>query len=191
MSSMTERIAFGTLLICTWLVAGGLADAQAVRISKEKVSPQTAVSSLTISVSPASVNFNLVSGGISNGSSSIAVTTTWGGSICLFTCTINLYAYFADANAALSGGAPAVNIPSSEVLGQVTTGTPTTFTPFTQSNPVGGAGASLKLFQQSSVLYWGGGSRTDALNLQINLSPQPQLPAGTYTGTLYIQAQSL
>jgi len=191
MGSMTGRIAFGTLLACTWMLAGSLAEAQAVRISKDKISPQTAVSSLTVSVSPATVNFNLVSGGISTGSNPIALTTTWGGSLCLLTCTINLYAYFADANAALSGGSPAVNIPSSEVLGQVTTGTPTTFTPFTQTNPVGSAGASLKLFQQSSFLYWGGGSRTDALNLQIDLSSQPQLPAGTYSGTLFIQAQSL
>ena len=191
MGSMTGRIAVGALLACIWILASNLAAAQAVRITREKVSPQSAVSSLTISVSPATVNFNLVSGGTSTGSNPIAVTTTWGGSLCLFTCTINLYAYFVDANAALSGGSPAVNIPSSEVLGQVTTGTPTTFTPFTQTNPVGGAGASLKLFQQSSVLYWGGGSRTDALNLQINLSSQPQLPAGTYSGTLFIQAQSL
>jgi len=191
MGSMTGKLVLGALLASTWMFASVPAEAQAVRLSKDKVSPQTAVSSLTISVSPATVHFNLISGGVSNGSNAVSVTTTWGGSICLFTCTINLYAYFADANAALSGGSPAVNIPSSEVLGQVTTGTPTTFSPFTQTNPVGGAGASLTLFQQSSVLYWGGGSRTDALNLQINLSAQPQLPAGSYTGTLYIQAQSL
>lgn len=119
------------------------------------------------------------------------MTTSWNGSICLLICTVNVYAYFANANAALSGGAPIVNIPSSEVLGQVPTGIPTAFTPFTQSSPLGGAGASLQLFQQTVFLLTFGNSRTDALNLEIDLSRQPNLPAGTYTGTLYIQAQSL
>jgi hypothetical protein len=110
----------------------------------------------------------------------------------LGTCTINLYGYFSNAAAALSGGgSPVVNIPSSEVLGQVPTGSPTSFTSFTQSAPLGGAGASLLLFTQSFFLIAGGGSRTDALSLEINLANQPQLPAGTYSGTLFIQAQSL
>jgi hypothetical protein len=107
------------------------------------------------------------------------------------TCTIKLYGYFSTASAALSGGSPVVNIPTSEVLGQVPTGTPTTFTAFTQSAPIGGAGASLLLFTQSFLLLAGAGSRTDALSLEINLVSQPQLPAGTYSGTLFIQAQSL
>jgi hypothetical protein len=34
-------------------------------------------------------------------------------------------------------------------------------------------------------------SRTDNLVLEIDLSSQPQLPAGAYTGTLNLQAQAL
>jgi hypothetical protein len=109
----------------------------------------------------------------------------------LLTCTINVYGYFTSANAALSGGSPIVNIPSSEVLGQVTTGIPTSYTAFTQSNPFGGAGASLELVSQSFFIISGGSSRTDPLQLEIDLTSQPQLPAGAYSGTLYIQAQSL
>ena len=32
---------------------------------------------------------------------------------------------------------------------------------------------------------------TDILNMEINLEAMPELPAGTYTGTLYLQAQML
>jgi hypothetical protein len=166
-------------------------EAQAVRVAPQALSPNTAVGSLSISAAPASVQFNLVSRGVATGSSAVAITTSWGGNFCILTCTVTLYAYFATSGAALSGGSPVVNIPSSEVLGQVPTGTPTSFTAFTQSNPVGGAGASLELFSQSFFLYAGSSSRTDDLNLEIDLSSQPQMPAGTYTGTLYIQAQSL
>ncbi len=167
--------------------------AQAIRVAKvQAISPDASVSSLSITASPSSVSFGLVSKGIAQGSSAINITTKWGGSLCIYSCTVNLYAYFSTAAAALSGGgSPVVNIPTSEVLGEMPTGLPTTYTAFTQSNPLGGAGASLELFTQSFTLYTGGGSRTDSLNLEINLANQPQLPAGSYSGTLYIQAQSL
>lgn len=178
---------------CAWMcLAYAMAHGQAVRVVRPQgVTPQSAVSSLSISASPSSVSFHLVSKGVATGSSAVEITTSWSGSFCIFTCTINLYGYFANANAALSGGSPVVNIPTSEVLGQVTTGVPTTYTAFTQSNPIGGAGASLQLVQQSFLLLTGSGSRTDALSLEINLANQPQLPAGSYYGTLYIQAQAL
>jgi hypothetical protein len=35
------------------------------------------------------------------------------------------------------------------------------------------------------------GTRTDNLNLKIDLTSKPLLPAGTYTGTLTLQAQAL
>ena len=184
---------YGVLLFVLIGVLPIAAGAQAIRVVKRSsaVSPDTSVSSLTISASPASVSFALRPGGTANGSSAVEITTTWGAGFCIFTCTVNLYSYFANASAALSGGSPVVDIPTSEVLGQVPTGTPTTFTAFTQSGPLGGAGASLEFFSQSITLYTGNSSRTDALSLQINLANQPQLPAGTYSGTLYIVAQSL
>lgn len=168
-----------------------VAAAQAVRVGVIRPAPATPVSSLSVSAAPSSVNFQLVSKGIATGSSSVAITTTWGGTLCLLTCTINVYGYFSSANAALSGGSPVVNIPSSEILGEVPTGIPTTYTAFTQSSPIGGAGASLELVTQSFFVLAGGSSRTDNLSLEINLTNQPQLPAGNYSGTLYIQVQSL
>lgn len=151
--------------------------------------PDMAVSSLSISATPSLVSFNLVPHGVAVGSSPVAITTTWGGSWCIFTCTINVYGYFSSPTAALSGGAPPATIPSSAVLGMVPGGTPTAYTPFTQAGPFGGA-SSLELFSQSWFILAGGGSRTDPLSLEIDLSHLPQLPAGNYSGTLFIQAQS-
>lgn len=188
---MGKGIIAALVLTCISGWSGLSAAAQAVRVAPMRPTPATAVSSLSISVTPSNVSFQLVSKGTASGSAPVNITTTWGGSLCLFTCTINVYGYFTSANAALSGGSPVVDIPSSEVLGEVTTGIPTTYTAFTQSNPIGGAGASLELLTQSFFLLSGNSSRTDALSLEIDLTNQPQLPAGSYSGTLYIQAQSL
>jgi hypothetical protein len=188
---MRIRIIGAVVLSGVIALPAASAAAQAVRVGAARPTPATAVSSLSISVTPSNVSFQLVSNGVTTGSAPVEITTSWGGSLCLFTCTINVYGYFTSASSALSGGSPVVNIPSSEVLGQVTTGIPTTYTAFTQSNPLGGAGASLELLSQGFFLLSGGGSRTDALSLEINLTSQPQLPAGSYSGTLYIQAQSL
>ncbi len=183
------------LALCLAALLGSIASpapGQAIRTARpQAVSSYTSVGSMTVTASPSFVNFRLVSRGVATGSNAINLTTTWGGSLCLLSCTINLYAYFSGPNAALSGGgSPPASIPAAEVLGQVPTGSPTSFTAFTQSNPLGGSGASLLLLQQSFFLITGGGSRTDPLNLEINLANQPQLPAGSYSGTLYIQAQS-
>jgi hypothetical protein len=169
-----------------------LAQGQAIHVQRHQITahPDAPVNSLSVSVSPSFVNFTLVSNGTATGSSAIQVTTTWSATLCIWTCTVNLYAYFANASSALSA-ATGGDIPSSAVLGEVPTGTPTTYTAFTQSNPLGGAGASLLLFSQTADIYTGNTSRTDALSLEINLSGQPQQPAGSYTGTLYIQAQTL
>jgi hypothetical protein len=70
----------------------------------------------------------------------------------------------------------------------MTTGLPTSYTPFTQTSPVGGSAASLTLFSQM-IAGSGAGSRTDALSLTIDLTTLPELPADTYGGTLIIEAQ--
>ena len=85
-------------------------------------------------------------------------------------------------------------IPSSEIYGQVTTGAPTTFTAFTQTTTggaLGVSGASLVLFTDTISGTNRNLTRSDNLNLEINLTSQPQLPSDTYTGTLNLQAQAL
>jgi hypothetical protein len=146
--------------------------------------------SLTVAATPSNVNFTLVSGSTATGSAPVAMTTSW--ILKNSRTTVSLIGYFSSASAALSDGATTpTNIPTSEVLGQVTTGTPTSFTAFTQTAALGPAGAGLTLFTQSISGTNRAASRNDNLNLEINLTSQPQLPAGTYTGTLNLQAQAL
>ncbi|WP_263366710.1 hypothetical protein [Edaphobacter bradus] len=146
--------------------------------------------SLTISATPSAVNFALVAGGIAAGSSPVAITTTW--VLGSGRANVVLDAYFSSTSAALTfAGPPVSNIPTSAVLGQVTTGTPTAFTSFTQTAALGTAGAGLTLFTQSLSSANRASSRTDNLNLEINLASLPQLPSATYTGTLTLQAQAL
>jgi hypothetical protein len=161
------------------------ASAQVTRVGGTRSGPQlTTGDTLAVSATPSAVSFALVSGGVAPGSSSILVTTSWTGSF----ASIEIYASFSSPGAALSGGSPVVQIPSSCVLGKDSTGIPVNFTAFTESNPLGGAGDSLNLY---SVSNFSAGSRTDSLSLNINLSGMPQLPAGSYSGVLLLQAQAL
>lgn len=145
---------------------------------------------VTISATPTAVTFSLVKGGTATGSAAVAITTTW---VVLPTrANLILDAYFSSTTAALTDGASTPdNIPTSEVLGQVTTGTPITYTAFTQSAGLGTAGAGLTLLTVALTSANRSGTRTDNLNLEINLASQTQLPAGTYTGTLTLQAEAL
>jgi hypothetical protein len=72
----------------------------------------------------------------------------------------------------------------------MTTGIPTVYTAVTENGIglVGTAGGSLRLF---SVNIGGGNknaSRTDNLDLQLNLVGFPTLPAGAYAGVLNLRA---
>jgi hypothetical protein len=104
------------------------------------------------------------------------------------TSEVDLVAYFAVPAQALSGGS--TQIPSSRIEGRMTTGLPTTFTAVS-GGPVAGvgtAGGSLHLFRQVINGANKNASRTDNLNLQLNLLGFPTLAVGSYTGTLTIQA---
>ena len=103
--------------------------------------------------------------------------------------SISLVAYFTTPSQALVGGT--TQIPSSRVLGRMTSGLPTTFTAFTQAAVAGAgtAGGSLLLFSENiSGPNKGAMTRTDNLGLQLNLAGFPDLPVGDYTGTLNIRA---
>jgi hypothetical protein len=164
---------------------------QALKVRSLELKPlaKTGGGTLTVSASPATVDFALVSKGTAQGSSGVTVTTTWDATG--DEQELSLYAWLGSSSSALSdGSSPPDLIPSSAVLGQMTTGSPTSYTAFTQTTPGGIAGAGLTLLNDVSVSESrdGSGSRSDVLNLEINLSGVPTLPAGTYTGTLTLQA---
>ena len=150
----------------------------------------TVTETLTVAATPATLTFALVPSGVAAASGPVSIVTTW--VLGSANSSVELDGYFASATAALTDGAATPYlIPSSDVLGQVTTGTPTTFTPFTGTGVVGTAGAGLILFTQAITDANRSATRTDALALEINLTATPQLPAGSYTGTLTIQANAI
>ena len=136
------------------------------------------------------VNFTLVPGAVAPGDSSVAVQTSW--VLRPNRTAVKLVGYFDTTNALTDAGPPVANIASANVFGQVTTGTPTTFTPFTGTVAgIGTAGASLELFSETILGNNKTKTRTDNLDLQIDLTSAPQQPAGDYTGVLRIQAIAL
>ena len=104
------------------------------------------------------------------------------------TNTVNLIAYFAIPAQALVGGI--TQIPSSRVLGRMLTGTPTTFTAIAQNGigGVGTVGGSLPLFALTITGANKNASRTDNLDLQLDLVGFPALPAGAFVGVLNLRA---
>lgn len=135
-----------------------------------------------ISVSAAAVNFNLVPGsGPTAGAPVLTVTTTYsltGGP------TMSLWGTFASSASALTDGG-GNNIPTSNVLGSVNGAGAAAFT---GTGPFGGAAAGLQMYSLAGATN---GTRNDTLALSINLTSQPTLPAGVYTGTLSLQAQAI
>ena len=150
----------------------------------------TLAETLGLSATPGTVNFTLLPGASAAGSAPVVVNTSW--VLSALRGSVNLYAWFGTPSAALTDGASTPNvIPSSEVYASTPNGIPTTLTAFTQSNTLGVANGGLKLFSQSLSSVTREATRSDSINLQINLTGQPQLPAGTYTGTLNLQVQVL
>lgn len=144
--------------------------------------------SLTISItSGSSVNFTLAENAAANGDVPVVVQSTWNLNPGLIGA-VSLYGYFDTPASALVDGAN--SIPSSWVEGQMTTGTPTTYTAFAQTNPVGPAGGSLALFSEAITGVNKIKTRSDNLDLRVNLTGQT-LPAGSYTGTLRLQARAI
>jgi hypothetical protein len=104
---------------------------------------------------------------------------------------VAVVAYFTNPARAMASGTN--YIPSAWIRGRVATGTPTAYTPITQAavvaggQTVGTAGGSLLLFTQPISGKTKAGTRTDNLELQLDLTGRQTLP-GTYTGTLHIRA---
>ena len=183
-------IAYGAILAVSCGLACRSALAQITSSTSSVALTATMSEVLTLTATPSSVSFTLVQGGTAVASSAVAIHTTW----LLLPSRANLIVdgYFSSATAALTDSATTPDlIPTSAVLGQVTTGSPTTYTAFTASAALGPSGAGLTLLTLPLTSSNRAGTRTDNLNLEINLSALPQLPAGTYTGTLTLQAEAL
>jgi hypothetical protein len=155
--------------------------AQTIRLTPAR--PQL-LSLITLSATPASVSITLTPHGSALATSPISIQSYM---VIGVLSTVKLYAYFPTTSALTSASGD--SIPSSAVYGQCSTGTPTSFTAFTQTSPYA-AGSSLAIYEMDNVLAALGYSRTDTLSLKIDLSGLPQQPAGSYSGTLILEAQA-
>lgn len=177
-------------------VALGLSAARAAQAQAGQLAPAQILS--LVAAAPSVLGVTLLSGSaqsipsltdnaVNNFPSPVVVRTNWNvqpGQ----TASVELVAYFTVPTQALTAGS--TQIPSSRVLGRMTTGLPAAYTAMTQG-PVAGAGTaggSLHLFSQSIAGANKVSSRTDNLDLALDLVGLPTLPAGTYSGTLTIQA---
>jgi hypothetical protein len=163
--------------------AGTLSAAQVISLGATKTTQ------LTITLGSGAVQSipSLTDNTVNNFPTPVVITTSWDlnpGQ----TNSVNLMAYFTLPAQALVGGT--TQIPSSRLLGRMTTGLPVAYTPITQ-NAVGGvgtAGGSLRLFSLNISGANKKSSRTDNLDLQLNLVGFPTLAPGLYTGTLNLRA---
>lgn len=143
--------------------------------------------SLTLNLSGAAVNFALTGGSAANpGSTTITATTAW--VLKPGRTAVTVDAYFASAAAALTDGA-GNNIPSSAFFISNNGGASTALV---NTVAFGAANAGLRLANVAITAANRSSNRTDLMAYNINLTggTLPQLPAGTYTGTLNIQAQA-
>ena len=184
---MTVRVAVA--LVVAAFGATASADAQTLsnigNINLNAAAPQT----LTVNVTSGStVNFALAQGAAAAGDVSPAISTAWNLNPGL-TGAVTLFGYFNTPSQALTDGV--YDIASTYVQGRMTTGSVATFTSFTQTNAVGPANGSLLLFTEAVTGANKIKTRSDNLDLQIDLTTSPTVPASTYTGTLRIQARAL
>jgi hypothetical protein len=186
------HLCLGLLVPCAAMAFGaGEAEAQAGTGSPARIIAlaATKTSQLSVIVGSGAVQTiaSLTDNAVNSFPAPVVITTSWDVNPGQ-TNTVSLMAYFTAPAQALVG--PSTQIPSSRVLGQVTTGLPVAFTAITQ-NAVGGvgtAGGSLRLFAQNITGANKKANRTDNLNLQINLTGFPTLAPGLYSGTLNLKA---
>jgi len=166
------------------LIGAGNASAQVGLTSNVATAALTATKAATLSITPAASTATLASitdGSNVNNFTPVSLTTAWNltaGS------SVRLVGWFGTPAQALANGSDF--IPSSRVEGRVGA---TAYAPFTGAavGGVGVAGGSLQLFSQTVAAGSFYGTRTDQLDLRLDLTGATTL-AGAYTGTLNLQA---
>jgi hypothetical protein len=150
-------------------------------------------SSITVSVSSggAQTLTNVLDNAANSFPTPVRITTSW--DLPAGVPTVRLVAYFTNPAQALVNG-PAV-LASARMRGRVltapiTTWQPTTWTAFTQNGTggVGTNGGTLRLFRIPVNAANRRASRTLDLDLQLDLTGQPSINAGTWTGTINVRA---
>jgi hypothetical protein len=140
--------------------------------------------SLSVTVAPGTVNFNLPASGIAPGSASVAINTSW--VLSPARTSVSVYAFLGSAPAALTDGA-GNNIASAKVSGSVNAGP---MTPFTGPSPFSGATAITVVNALAITGANRNSNHADNVALQIDTTGLG-LPSGIYTGIMTVQAQAI
>jgi len=182
---MTLRIQLAccALLLMISAVAG---QAQVLNSGVQTISLNANLSeSMSVNLSVNSVTFALTAHSATNaGSTGVTATETW---IAHPGRNLSVYAYFSSSTAALTDGF-GNNIPSADFSISDNAGA---YAPLSNTVAFGAASAGLQLYTVKITGTNRNGTHTDNMLFNINLSTIPQLPAGTYTGVLNIQAQAI
>lgn len=188
MFSKTKTIRFALLAVLTIGLAS-VASAQVLNSGAQTINLNaTLAESLTLSLTGNSVNFTLAAGSATNaGSTGITATTKW--LLKPGRTAVGVYAYFTSSTALTDGGGNI--IPASAFLIKDNAAPATALTAAVPA----AFGASASGYQMENITITGANKNsqvTDAMTFNIDLSggTLPQLPAGSYTGTLNIQAQA-
>jgi hypothetical protein len=182
MHSLLRKAVTGTAVLV--LFSASNAVAQVGLLSNAATVALTATKSATLTVTPnasTATLANINDGSNVNNFTPVSLTTSWNltaGS------SVRLIGWFATPAQALVNGTDL--IPSSKVEGRVGAAA---YAPFTGAalGGIGVAGGSLQLFSQGVGAGSFFGSRTDQLDLRLNLTGTTTL-AGDYLGTLNLQA---
>ena len=167
-----------------FLVSGTPLLAQVGLTSNVATVSLTATKNATLTVSPNASTATLASitdGSNANNFTPVSLTTSWN---LTAGASVLLIGWFATPAQALANGTDF--IPSTKVEGRVGAGA---YAPFSNAavGGVGVAGGSLQLFNQNIGVGSFFGTRTDQLDLRLDLTGTTTM-AGDYTGTLNLQA---
>jgi len=143
----------------------------------------TKLSTLTVSPSTSTATLaSITDNSNANNFSNVSLTTAWN---LTSGTSVRLIGWFATPASALVNGTAL--IPSTNVEGAINGGGFSAFTGAAVGG-VGVAGGSLQLFSQAVAAANYFSTRTDLLNLRLNLVGFPTTTAGLYTGTLNVEA---
>jgi hypothetical protein len=177
----------GAALLALALGTAGSAFAQAGTQSNLATVTLNAAKAPTISIAASAATLTLAAGITDNSAANqfpaLSVTTNWTlGS----GASLTLVGYFSNAAQALANGTNF--IPTANVQGKLSTSA--TWNTFNGAavGGVGTAGASLALWSQALTAATLTGTRTDGIDLRLNLVGFPNTIAGTYTGVLNLRA---
>jgi len=180
---MTFRFQFVCCLLVV-LLSAAVVQGQVINSGAQTITLNaTLTESLSVNLSSNSVDFTLTAGSATNAASGgVTATTTW---IAHPGRNLSVLAYFASSTSAMTDGF-GNDIPSADISISDNAGG---YAPLTNTVAFGGASAGLQLFALKITGTNKNGSHVDNMLFNLDLSTIPQLPAGTYTGTLNIQAQ--